>query len=273
MSKHSLYFILVLLTALVSSPQEGLAQTKAQIANVDFFVRNDTMYVTYDLLKTKSNEWFDVTMTVKTMSGRVLFPVSLSGHAGKFVAGGKRKQISWAIAKDNMFIDEEIFIELRALPMAGQQAQTPVVEKEPEYAAQKPREYTTITYSKGGAIALSAILPGMGITKQKEGGPYWLMGMATYGLVAGGVILNISANSKYNKYQEATTAADRDAFYSSAVSQKNTGKILFFAAAGVWVGSIVWTILTPNKIKSTFSFYPTYNPTTNNVMISMSVKL
>lgn len=275
---YSISSLCFLLIFLLGSPQHTSAQSKAQITEIDFYVKNDTLFVSYDLIKAKKNEWFEVSMTVKTPSGRVIFPGTLSGHAGKFIAGGKGKQIAWAIAKDDVFIDEEIYVELRALPMGSQETtpaiarETPEVTKEPEYAKKQSREVFSTTYSKGGAIALSAIFPGIGITKQKEGGAYWLLGVATYGAVAGGVILNFSAKSTYNKYKDATTAADRDAFYNSAKSKANTAKILYYAAAGIWVGNMVWTILTPNKVKSPFSFYPSYDPVVNKPMISMTLK-
>ncbi|NQV03360.1 MAG: hypothetical protein HQ542_11985 [Bacteroidia bacterium] len=284
MSKVISFFTLLLLATLLGAPQLITAQSKAQITEVDFFVRNDTLFVSYDLIKTKKNEWFEVTLTVKTLTGKVINPVALSGHAGKFIAGGKGKQIVWAITKDNVFIDDEIYVELRAPLMGTQQTEPavtreePKVTKEPEYASKQPGEHLSRTYSKGGALALSAIVPGLGITKQKEGGAYWLMGVATYGAVAGGVVLNLLANSDYNKYKDATSpsssasAADLDAFYNSATSKAQIGKILYYSAAGIWVANMVWTALTPNKVKSAFSFHAVYDPSVNKPMISMTVK-
>lgn len=277
--KSLLSALLLFLAVWAGAPEELSGQSNAQIANVDFFVRNDTLFVTYDLVKAKSSEWFDVTMTVKTPSGKVYFPVALSGHAGKFVAGGKGKRIAWAITKDNVFIDEEIFVELRAMPMDGKPQETadtqpktkPDVVSEPEYSSVRERELVSRTYSKGGAIVLSAIMPGLGVTKQREGGAHWLLGLATYGLVAGGVIMNVSANSAYKDYKEATTAADRDALYDKATGRAKTGKYLYFGAAGIWAGSMIWTILTPNKVRSTFSMYGTYDPVGGNPMIGVTI--
>ncbi|MFH1297512.1 MAG: hypothetical protein ABIJ04_09600, partial [Bacteroidota bacterium] len=209
--------------------------------------------------------------------GKVFFPVALSGHAGKFIAGGKGKQIVWAITKDNLFIDEEIYVELRATPMGAQQTEPavareePKVTKEPEYASKQPRQYVSKTYSKGGAIALSAIMPGLGITKQKEGGAYWLLGLATYGAAAGGVVFHVLANNSYNNYKDATTSIDRNVYFESATSKANIRDILFYSAAGIWVVNMVWTILTPNKVKSTFSLHTTFDPVVNKPMISMTV--
>ncbi|TSA25042.1 MAG: hypothetical protein D4R67_10860 [Bacteroidetes bacterium] len=287
MSRYLYSLTFILLVPLLCNPLGLFGQSKAQITNVDFYVRNDTLFISYDLVKAKPNEWFDVTLTVKTPSGKVFFPVALSGHAGKFVAGGKGKQIIWAIAKDNVFIDEEIFVELRATPMGSQpqtevQQQTPpqtkqqtppVVTKEPEYSSTQSREIVNRTYSKGGAIVLSAIMPGLGVTKQREGGAQWLLGLAAYGAVAGGVVLNVMATSAYNQYKDATTAGERDDLFQKATSRAQTGKILYYAAAGIWAGSMIWTILTPNNVKTKFSFYGTYDPIVNKPMIGLTIKL
>ncbi len=278
MSRYLFSLVLFILVALLGAPQDIVGQSKAQITNIDFFVRSDTLFVSYDLIKAKKNEWFDVTMTVKTPSGKVFFPVTLSGHAGKYIAGGKGKQIAWAISRDNLFIDDEIYVELRATPMGTQETEQavareePKVTKEPEYASKQPRQYVSKTYSKGGAIALSAIMPGLGITKQKEGGAYWLMGLATYGAAAGGVVLHVLANNDYNNYKDATNAMERNAYFESATSKANIRNILFYSAAGIWIANMVWTILTPNKVKSAFSLHATFDPVVNKPMISMTVK-
>jgi len=283
MSKKTLYlFLLIFASGFLCVTQDSISQTKAQVEAVDFFVKNDTLFVNYDLVKTKNDEWFEVTLTVKTLSGKVYTPASVSGHVGKFVAGGKHKQIAWAILKDNVFIDEEIYVEIRAIPMGVQQAQTqiqpPVTEqqakvtKESESSSKPSREIVSRTYSKGGAIVLSAIIPGLGITKQKEGGAYWLMGLACYGMVAGGVILNVSANSSYNKYKEATTAGDRDTYFKKAENNAKTGNILYYSALGIWAIDMVWTILTPNKVRTTFSLKGNFDPYINKPMVSLSFK-
>ena len=50
-------------------------------------------------------------------------------------------------------------------------------------------------YSRGKAIAFSAVVPGLGITKLRNGGPYWLIGVADYGCQVSGITLNIIATS------------------------------------------------------------------------------
>jgi hypothetical protein len=247
---------LALLTAFTGflTPSTLKSQTKAEIANVDFIIRNDTLVITYDLLKTKSSERFSISLDIRSVGGRVFLPKSLTGDIGNDIPGGKGKKILWAILTDNAIIDDEIFVEVKASPAITPSAGIPPGETNTVQQTQAPASgsgsETTRTCSKGGAIALSAIFPGIGITRQKQGGAYWLMGVATYGALIGGTILHMTANSNYDKYKESTTASDRDKYYDNAVGQARTGNILYIAAAGIWIADMIWTIATPNHRKT-----------------------
>ena len=125
---------------------------------------------------------------------------------------------------------------------------------------------------KEACEGIDILFSSIGITKQKEGGAYWLMGLATYGAAAGGVVLHVLANNDYNNYKDATNAMERNAYFESATSKANIRNILFYSAAGIWIANMVWTILTPNKVKSAFSLHATFDPVVNKPMISMTVK-
>ncbi len=249
--------ILVAMLALVPA-KEATAQSKAGIFNVDFTVSRDSLIITYDILKSKFSERFNITFTVKAVTGKTYAPKTVTGDVGNNVFGGKGKRIVWEVSKDNVLIDEEVFVEVLGQPVVeGQQPAAAVVTAPVKSNADKGAK----TFSKGGAIALSAIFPGWGISKQKQGGAYWLIGVATYGVAAAGIFMNMSSSSTYDKYKEATTADERNTLYDKAVSQNKTGNILLYTAAGLWVCNMVWTIATPNKVKSSgFSFGGSIDP-------------
>jgi hypothetical protein len=110
------------------------------------------------------------------------------------------------------------------------------------------------------AVALSAAVPGLGITKLRNGGPYWIIGVADYGCLVSGVLLNVMAISTYDKYKHATTASDRDTYYNRAKSLNHSGNILLYTAAGIWVADLIITAVIPAKIQAKISFGPGYDP-------------
>ncbi len=92
--------------------QSGWAQSHAQIRNVDFTVRNDSLFVTYDLDKATKQERFTISLKISTPSGKITTPYTLSGDVGEQIPGGQNKLIIWNIGKDNIVINEEITLEM-----------------------------------------------------------------------------------------------------------------------------------------------------------------
>ncbi|MCX6287988.1 MAG: hypothetical protein NTY96_12825 [Bacteroidetes bacterium] len=248
------------------------AQTKAEIQNIDFNVVGDSLIVTYDLLKAKNSEKFNVVLVVKTVTGKSYDPLAVAGDVGGNIFGGKAKRIVWNIAKDKVVINDEIFVQVLATPMPSDITATPVQET-PKQTQQPKTQGGEKVFSKGGAIALSAIMPGLGITKLRAGGAYWLIGLATYGLAIGGVVLNVMAPSTYNKYKDATSASDRDTYYKKAVSQNKTGNTLLYLAGGLWFVDMIITAAVPAKRKSGYSLGPTYDPVINQPMLTFRYRI
>ena len=273
------YFILILfILPFFFFPGISRAQTKAEIVNIDFNVVNDSMIVTYDLVKAKSNEKFNIVLVVKTVTGKSYDPMAVSGDVGNNITGGKGKRIVWDITKDRVVINDEIFIQVLATPLPPEITATPapvVVQETPKETVQQqqpPRNQEKV-FPKGGAIALSAIVPGLGITILRDGGPYWLIGIATYGLVIAGVVMNVTSTSVYNQYKDATTSSDRDTYYSRAVSLNKTGNALLYVAGGIWVADMIITALIPAKLKFGYSLGPTYDPVINQPMLTFRYRI
>jgi hypothetical protein len=266
--------MILILLCLPSAWINTNAQAKAEIANVDFQVVNDNLVVTYDLLKAKKNELFNIKLIITAVTGKTYLPVTVSGDIGDNISGGKGKQIIWEITKDNVFINEEIFVEVKATPMVPQAVTTPV--QEPVYTEQTEQKEvkppTEKNISKGGAIALSAICPGIGITKMKGGGAYWLLCLPTYGAAIGGVVFALTANSQYEKYKEATTAADRDNYFNKAKSQGTISIIMYIAAGSIWAINMIWTAATPNRPSPKYSFGASLDPLSGKPMVSFNYR-
>lgn len=190
-------------------------------------MRHDSLCVTYDLTKSKKNEKFIITIEVSTASGKIIKPLALSGDVGSGIQGGIGKKIIWDIRRDNVFINEGISVEVFAEPI-------PI-----------PVRF----FHRGTAALLSAVVPGFGITKLNRGGPYWIMAIGFYGAAAGSYLYYSSAENNYQKYLDSRSEDERNSLHNTLTTQNTVSKVLMFTAAAVWVGSMVWTLVTPNKTK------------------------
>ena len=246
------FTVIFIFASLLFSGFNSFAQSQAEIRNVDFSVRNDTMFVTYDLLKAARNEQFVISLTLKTSSGKVLHPHALTGDVGKNITGGKGKQITWNINRDNIFINEEIATEV-------------TIES----------STTQIKFvHRGIAILLSAVVPGLGITKLNNGGPYWIMAIAFYGCAAGSYLFYRFAETDYNKYLASMDTQERNKFYNNVQTQNSISDVLMYAAGAVWLGNMIWTLFHPNKTmpdKKGISFGGSYDPVANTPVFNLKV--
>ena len=216
-------------------------------------VRNDSLFVTYDLDKSGKDERFNVSLKISTPSGKIITPYTLSGDAGADITGGKAKQIIWNISKDNIAINEDIAVEVLA---TSQRNNVKFV-------------------SRGKAVLLSAFVPGLGLTKLNNGGPYWIMAIAFYGAAAGSYLYYSMAEQNYTKYLDARTESDRNSFHSTVESQKTISEVLMYTAGAVWLGNMIWTLASPNKTKpgdKVVSFGGTYDPMAKAPVFTLKYK-
>jgi len=189
------------------------AQSHAEIQNIDFSMQHDSIFISYNLLKAAKNERFDISLIVTTASGKTINPLSVTGDVGKIITGGQGKKITWDINKDNVFINEGISVEITAQPMA------------PEIRF----------VHRGTAALLSAVVPGLGITKLNNGGPYWIMAIAFYGSAAGSYLYYQSAESDYDKYKASLTESERNDLYGKVENKDRISDVLMYTARTIWV--------------------------------------
>lgn len=218
-----LVFSFVLAMPLVMSV-EIKAQSKAQVENVSFFVEGENLVITYDIVKASSGETFEVSVNIVTTSGKKISAFSLQGDVGAGIIGGKYKRITWDLKKDNVFLDDEIEVEVTALSMAVSRG-----------------------VNIGGALLRSAVFPGWGNSYVKGGGPYWLIGVVAYGTLGGSIYFNNQAYNAFEDYKNATTTSDRDQFFSDAESHKSMQNTLAITAGAIWAIDLIWTAMQANN--------------------------
>ncbi|OQX75225.1 MAG: hypothetical protein B6D64_12050 [Bacteroidetes bacterium 4484_276] len=240
-----------------------MSQSKARVENVDFFLEGENLVINYDIDKSKTGESFNVTMNILTTAGKKISAFALTGDIGPGVYGGKGKRIVWDLNKDNVYIDDEISVE---------------VFIEPEMADEPSKPAKTVrAVSVGGALLRSAIFPGWGNRYVKGGGAYWLMGLVGYGAVGGSVYMNNQTEQAYQDYKESVDVTERDQLFKDAEEYQKNQEYLMYAAAGIWAIDLIWTGIQAGnankkakRSKVDMGYY--YNPEVRGPMLVVTYK-
>lgn len=95
----------------------------------------------------------------------------------------------------------------------------------------------------GKIVMLSAIVPGLGLTKLSNKKPYWLIGVAGAGCIASSVYYNYQASSNYDKYSTTYDSEKINTYFDNAEKQKLYSDIFALSAAIIWVADIGVTSL------------------------------
>lgn len=228
------------------------AQTDSQINTPSVSFLNNQLFIDYEITNAKPSDHFFVWIEITCRTGAVLEPKSLSGDIGENIKGGPGKQIIWDLGKDNIKINDEIFVQVKAEKMVKD-------------------------FNKGKAILMSAALPGLGQSKVYGGKPAWIAGITAYGCLASSVALNRTAYNAYEDYKITTERQGRIDLYDQAKRQDQISKICAFTAGSIWIANIVWMAALPNKYQRptaerNFSISPTYNVYLNKPQISLSYR-
>jgi len=199
-----------------------------EVKNVQLTERNDTLSITYDIEKCQRREQLDVSVMVNLESGKQIRPRAVTGDVGLIPCGkGKGKQILWDLNRDQVFINEKITVDIDAIPLGI------------------PERFV----SRGRALWMSALVPGLGISKLNKGGAHWLLAIATYGAAAGSAVFYFLADDTYSSYLAETDIDKRNALYDKTENQSMVSDVLLYTAGAVWLGNMIWTLVQPNKTK------------------------
>lgn len=180
--------------------------------------------ILYDLITKNQTDEFYVWVVIEKKNGEPLSAKSFSGAFGDKVRAGMNKTIIWIPSNDSIFLNEEILIEVKA-------------------------EKYVKAFNKGSAMLMSAIIPGLGHTKISNGKPWWLVGVASYGTLAGGIILHSNHLNTYDLYLGEQDPAKRDDLYVQSQQQMNISNVMILSGAALWALNLVWVAATPNKYK------------------------
>ena len=214
MGKFCLYPLVVVLLMVESVCS---AQPVSTITNPVLELKDNQIHIIYDILNSDTTDHYNIRLEITDSAGQVIDAHTFSGDIGEQVNGGNDKRIIWSFQADNVHIEGDLYIQI--------------------YAVADRKEY-----SRTSLVLQSLAFPGLGLSKL-NGGPHWIRGVAGYGCITGSVTLNRMAISSYDDYQDAGSAENASALLEQAHRQDKVSEVLAFAALGIWITDVVWTLV------------------------------
>ncbi len=217
MKTQKLFLIIPLLFLFINTSSQGFLITSLK---VEF--DGNQLLIAYDILDKNQTDQFYVWVELEKKTGEPIKVESLSGDVGDKVKAGKDKRIAWIPAKDSVFLNEEVLVEVKA-------------------------EKYIKSFNKGSMVLLSTAIPGLGQTKISKGKPYWLTGVAAYGALAGGFVTHQMYLKTYDEYRIEEDLSTRKELFDKTQQQQNLSNVLFISGAALWAANIIWVAATPNR--------------------------
>ncbi len=107
-----IYFVAILMVAVVELP----AQSTYEIGNVNYRFEGAKLLISYDILKSKSGETYNIWLEVTTASGEKIIPVSVYGDVRRGIVPGKKRTIIWDTHADDIVLDEGFQLQVLGTP-------------------------------------------------------------------------------------------------------------------------------------------------------------
>lgn len=184
---------------------------------------------------------------MKKSNGEIIEAKALSGDVGANIKAGTNKKIIWSPEQDSIYLNEEVFVEVKA-------------------------EKYIRPFNKGSMILKSMVLPGWGQTNISKGKPWWLTGIAVYGTLAGGYLYHMKYFNSYKSYKTQEDPLKRADLLDQTQKQLNISTVMIYSAASVWAVNVLWVIFTPNRYQPLqqvkFSLNSSPNPFNGELLLS-----
>ncbi len=243
-----LFFLLVIHLFNIHNDFCTAQDVKIEITSLE--IVNNKLVITFDFVEDNEDNRYDIWVEITNLSDKRINARTLKGDLGDKLEGGKGKQIIWDYIADDVVLNEEINVEVKALISRS--------------------EISNLTSTSAGkAILLSAIFPGWGLSKLDPGKPYWIMGISTYLLATSSIVLNRSAENHYLNYKTDLNQESSDESLEKSKSQDQLSKVTAYSAIGIWAINIIWTVAKASKSKNKsfgslnnqkIQFFSSYNP-------------
>lgn len=185
-------------------------------------IEGDRVLIFYDIVAKNESDKFYIWIDVKKSDGEKINATALSGDVGADIQAGNNKKIIWDLELDSVFLNEDIFVNINA-------------------------EKYIKSFNKGSMVLKSAIFPGWGQTKIYQGKPWWLLGAAVYGTMAGGYLYHKKYHKSYESYKNEEDPLIRADLLEQSEKQLKISKSMIYSATAVWALNVVWVALIPDR--------------------------
>ncbi len=206
------------------------------------------LMISYDLTSNNQKELFYVWVEIEKKNGEALPATRLNGEVGEHIRPGSSKSITWIPEADNVYLNEEVFVEVKA-------------------------ERYIPSFKKGQAMLLSAALPGLGQSRIYNGSPWWLTGVTAYGAIAGGLIANMGYVNTYDSYRTEDDPVKRVDLLTTAQQQKDISTALIASGAAIWAVNMIWAAVVPQRYQplrhAPLSFNPSIEPQRGDALLTL----
>jgi len=203
----------------------GFGQESVTVSKPVLEIQGENLIIKYDILNSKPGNKFSVSLEIADSLGHSIIPESFSGDMGENIEGGNDKKIIWNFISDN--IKDEVNIEVSIILRFIKE---PVAEE-----ISTPAK----TLSRRSLMLQSVALPGLGLSKIHNNKPYWIMGIAGYGIIAGSAVYYGLSRSNYQDFLDASDPDQEIINYDKYKSQKKISMYCAIGAAALWVADLI----------------------------------
>lgn len=126
---------------------------------------------------------------------------------------------------------------------------------------------------KSTAVIYSLIFPGAGQSYLMRKPLPLLLGVASYGALAGSVIMNRKAVENYDNYLTDTDPDKRASLKSQWETQSQLSRSLAYGAAGLWAINMIWVLIMPDEVhrNKNVSLHGYSNPSEGDSGLSLAI--
>lgn len=230
------------------------------VTKADLHNEGSKLIIEYQIVNSKPSDRFLIEVFIEDDDGNIIDASSFSGDIGQDVTGGL-KRITWEYLKDDIIYETTVTVKID-YKKQNPKAEVPLTINVP----------STNSYTRSGLILQSLALPGLGMTKLKEK-PYWLYGVAGYGLVGTSIYFLLKSNSFYNDtYYYDRTSENWDQY----AKYYNTFLISACGAAVIWLTDLVLISVSSKNMNQFGSgkiqIAPGFDYRSKSTMLSMTYK-
>ncbi len=216
------------------------------ISDIDFSLINNKLVIKYNIDNYKHTDKYNLKVEIFKASGEKINAMSFTSDL-KQVQSGENNSIVWDIERDNIELDDDIYVVISGEVItegdADKTMETPFVITPPVSDAKSKIQ----PVSRTACFFKSLAFPGWGTSDITLKKGHLVKGVAGYGAIIGSVIMANMSNDSYDSYKSATDPVTRENYYESASNKSTFSYILAGAAATIWTVDLVTVLSVKNK--------------------------